>query len=280
LAVVDWPNSFGTNMFLFPLSRMTGGVYYEHAHRLFGSLVGLTTVVLAVVVYLCDERTWLRRISLLAVCAVIFQGILGGLRVTGRFTTATDPLLTAPNIVLAVVHGVFAQAFFGLVVGIAVFLSGTFQSASLPRSRSAASADRSLSTLLVGVVLVQLSLGAWQRHLDQGLVIHISLAAIVILIAVAAGARAVGLHSSIAPVRTTGIVLSILVALQALLGVAAAAAISVKLGPEGPAAWQVVIRAAHQGTGALLLAASVTLAIWSRRLVSPSPAFPGPVAPR
>jgi cytochrome c oxidase assembly protein subunit 15 len=35
LAVVDWPNSFGYNMFLYPLSRMTGGIYFEHAHRLF-----------------------------------------------------------------------------------------------------------------------------------------------------------------------------------------------------------------------------------------------------
>ena len=32
--MVDWPNSFGYNMFLYPLSRMTGGIYYEHAHRL------------------------------------------------------------------------------------------------------------------------------------------------------------------------------------------------------------------------------------------------------
>ena len=45
LAVPDWPNSYGVNMFLYPLSRMTGGIYYEHAHRLYGSLVGLTTLL-------------------------------------------------------------------------------------------------------------------------------------------------------------------------------------------------------------------------------------------
>ena len=38
LAVVDWPNSYGTNMFLFPLSRMVGGIFYEHSHRLIGTL--------------------------------------------------------------------------------------------------------------------------------------------------------------------------------------------------------------------------------------------------
>ena len=58
LAVVDWPNSFGYNMFLYPLSKMAGGIYYEHAHRLFGTLVGLCTLVLAVQIWLHDKRRW------------------------------------------------------------------------------------------------------------------------------------------------------------------------------------------------------------------------------
>ena len=37
--------SYGVNMFLYPLSRMTGGIYFEHAHRLYGSLVGLTALL-------------------------------------------------------------------------------------------------------------------------------------------------------------------------------------------------------------------------------------------
>ncbi len=60
LAVVDWPNSFGYNMFLYPLSHMTGGIYYEHAHRLFGSLVGLTTIALALHFWAVEPRPWLR----------------------------------------------------------------------------------------------------------------------------------------------------------------------------------------------------------------------------
>ena len=47
LAVPDWPTTFGHNMFLFPWSRMVGGVFYEHSHRLLGSLVGLLTLALA-----------------------------------------------------------------------------------------------------------------------------------------------------------------------------------------------------------------------------------------
>ncbi len=46
LAVPDWPTSYGYNMFLFPFTKMVGGIYYEHAHRLIGSLVGLQTTTL------------------------------------------------------------------------------------------------------------------------------------------------------------------------------------------------------------------------------------------
>src|SRR5690606_14917989 len=41
LAVPDWPNSFGYNMFLFPPSMWRGGIFWEHAHRLLGSVVGM-----------------------------------------------------------------------------------------------------------------------------------------------------------------------------------------------------------------------------------------------
>ena len=269
LAVVDWPNSFGYNMFLFPLSRMTGGVYYEHAHRLFGSLVGLTTVALAVVVHLCDRRSWLRLFTLAAVAAVIVQGILGGLRVTGTFTTTTDAAQTTPSILLAVAHGVFGQVFFGMVAATAVFLSAAFRSGAAPIRNAAAATDQALSTTLTLVVLVQLVLGAQQRHLEQGLLVHISLATLVVLLALASGVRAAELHGSVPSLRLTGIVLSVLVALQVGLGVSAVAAVTIGAGPAGPAAWQVLVRAAHQGNGALLLASSVSLAIWTRRLLAP-----------
>ncbi|MBD3854654.1 MAG: COX15/CtaA family protein, partial [Acidobacteria bacterium] len=107
LAVVDWPNTFGSNMFLFPLARMTGGIYYEHAHRLFGALVGLTTIVLAVRLWRRDDRPWLRRLATAAVVLVMVQGVLGGLRVT----EISDHL--------AVLHGCLAQAFFCVLLLIA-----------------------------------------------------------------------------------------------------------------------------------------------------------------
>ena len=38
MAVPEWPNSFGYNMFLLPVSHLIGGVFFEHTHRLIGSV--------------------------------------------------------------------------------------------------------------------------------------------------------------------------------------------------------------------------------------------------
>jgi heme a synthase len=47
MAVPDWPNSYGYNMFFFPVSQWVGGIFYEHTHRLIASGVGFLTTVLA-----------------------------------------------------------------------------------------------------------------------------------------------------------------------------------------------------------------------------------------
>src|SRR5437667_3258603 len=46
MAVPDWPNSYGYNMFFFPVSQWVGGIFYEHSHRLIASAVGLLTGIL------------------------------------------------------------------------------------------------------------------------------------------------------------------------------------------------------------------------------------------
>lgn len=52
LAVPDWPGTYGANMFLYPIALMADPrIFLEHTHRLFGSLVGVTTISLAVFVW-------------------------------------------------------------------------------------------------------------------------------------------------------------------------------------------------------------------------------------
>jgi len=46
MSVPDWPNSYGYNMFLFPVSQWVGGIFYEHLHRLMGMLVGFLGIML------------------------------------------------------------------------------------------------------------------------------------------------------------------------------------------------------------------------------------------
>jgi len=271
LAVVDWPNSFGYNMFLYPLSRMTGGVYYEHAHRLFGSLVGLTTVALAVHLWFTDRRPWLRRVALAAVPLVVVQGVLGGLRVTGRFTLSAAPEAMAPNLTLAAVHGVLGQVFFALLVALAAFTSRGWVAGGETRCAATAAAERGLAAALTAALLVQLVLGAIQRHFDRGLLVHVTLAVVVLLLAVALGVRLSGLYGDEPVLHRLGRGLLGLVSVQLLLGFGALAALASRESDGALRTWDVLVRTAHQATGALLLGGAVLCLAWTRhRLRDPS----------
>jgi len=258
LAVVDWPNSYGYNMFLFPLSRMTGGIYYEHAHRLFGALVGLTTVVVAVLLQRCDDRGWVRRLGWAAVAMVVVQGILGGLRVTGRFTL--DDVRLEPNITLAVVHGALAQVFLGTMVALAVFSSRRWRSGEAVERRTVR-LDRILYATLVGLLVAQIVLGAVQRHLDRGLTVHIVMAAVVALVAVPCGARAWILNPNEPRLRFYGHAVTDGTIVQILLGLAAYVATR----SMESSRLEVGLATLHQWFSAALLACAVALALWTWR---------------
>src|SRR6201984_713178 len=111
MAVPDWPNSFGYNVFLFPISRWVGGVFFEHTHRLIASLVGLLTIGLCIATWLIEDRRWVKWLVSVAVLAVIVQGVLGGLRVTEH------------NALLGLFHGCLAQSFLALMATFALVTS-------------------------------------------------------------------------------------------------------------------------------------------------------------
>ncbi|HLH55935.1 MAG TPA: COX15/CtaA family protein [Verrucomicrobiae bacterium] len=60
MAVPDWPNTFGYNMFFFPFSQWVGGIFYEHSHRLIASATGLATTILALWLHGTKARRLLR----------------------------------------------------------------------------------------------------------------------------------------------------------------------------------------------------------------------------
>ncbi|MFI5166182.1 MAG: COX15/CtaA family protein [Thermoanaerobaculales bacterium] len=271
LAVVDWPNSFGYNMFLYPLSRMTGGIYYEHAHRLFGSLVGLTTVVLALQLWRVERRAWVKRLGGVAVALVVVQGILGGLRVTGNFTLSTAREAMAPSTPLAIVHGVLGPVFFAVVVALAVFTSSAWGGTRVASSSAAAETERGLGAVLVAALLVQLVLGTMQRQLAHGLLAHVTFAIVVLVLALVYGARMWGLYPAQPLLQRLGRALMVAACAQVMLGLLALVAVSLREAAAPRPAWAVLLTTAHQATGAALLGLATALWLWTFRLLDAEP---------
>ncbi len=160
MAVPDWPTTYGYNMFLFPVSKWVGGIFYEHTHRLVASGVGFLTTILAVWLWLKEERRWLRWLGIAAWFAVVAQGVLGGLRVT----------LYKQE--LGIFHATLAQLFFLAVSAIALFLSRTWQ--QLVGSAGSIRFHPSFRPVVLSatvLILMQLVLGATMRHQHAGLAV-------------------------------------------------------------------------------------------------------------
>src|SRR5438128_10498894 len=58
MAVPDSPNTFGYNLFFFPISKWIGGIFYEHPHRLVSSGIRLLTALPAVLPWFKVSRRW------------------------------------------------------------------------------------------------------------------------------------------------------------------------------------------------------------------------------
>jgi cytochrome c oxidase assembly protein subunit 15 len=160
LAVPDWPNTFGYNMFLFPVSKWVGGIFSEHIHRLIASTIGFLTIILALWLWRVEQRRWLRNLGFAALGLVILQGVLGGLRVT---------LLKDE---IGVFHACLAQAFFGMLIVIVLATSGLWQRMSAaPVSGAAARNLARAAIITTGLIYAQLALGATMRHQHRDLAI-------------------------------------------------------------------------------------------------------------
>ena len=159
MSVPDWPNSYGYNMFLFPPSKWIGGIFYEHTHRLWATVVGSMTTILAVWLWLKDPRKWMKWLGVVAFLLVIAQGVLGGLRV----------VLNMDN--LGAVHGVVGQTFFVLMCSIALFTSGFWRAIS-EQKLDVPRALRTTVLLTTILIFCQLILGSTMRAQHAGLSIN------------------------------------------------------------------------------------------------------------
>src|SRR5215813_6170317 len=153
LATSDWPLSNGQ---VFP--KMVGNLFWEHGHRMVATTVGMLTIVLMIYVLRREKRSWVRKLGVFALLAVVAQGLLGGLTVK----------LMLPLAVSAA-HATLAQLFFCTTVSLAVFTSRSWMEAkALPQEEKAQEKGslplRYLCTAALVTIFLQLIIGATLRH--------------------------------------------------------------------------------------------------------------------
>jgi len=267
MAVPDWPTTFGVNMFLYNMWKTSTAVFIEHRHRLFGSALGMISIVLAAWLVLADRRAWMKALAIGALAAVCAQGLLGGGRVLKNSTT------------LAAVHGCTAQAVFALLSVVCVVSGRDWMTAgpAIPDPDHL----RRRSAVVLALVYGQIVAGAWLRHFGAGLLVHATLAAAVWGHAAALAWRIERLKEQIpwliGPERT----LMLAVTLQVVMGISAWWVLRPFDGVARPVSLaQAAIRGGHVVNGALLLATTVVLTLRAFRHLAHVPgavaALPSP----
>ncbi len=257
LAVPDWPTTFGYNMFLYPISDMVGGILYEHSHRLMGSLVGLLTIILFIMLLIADSRKWLKWLGLVALIGVSVQGVLGGLRVTEE------------NLNFAIVHACLAQAFFSLLCGICLFTSRGWQNnqSEVHIDELLAKKLRRLSLITTCLIYVQLIFGAVLRHTGNRLDAHLLFAVLVTLHIFLLVKRVFSIAEQTQGIgQSLPLILLGLLAVQLILGTGAYITRLTTLGESVSAFTTDVITTAHVAIGALMLVSSFVITLKIFRL--------------
>jgi heme A synthase len=248
------------------------GFLIEHSHRTAGWLVGLGIIVLAVSLWWQESRRWLRWLGVAALAGVIVQGMLG------RYRVDLNALL-GPK--LALVHGLFAQLVFALLVSLALFTSRGWlrPAAGRPRPTDAA-ALRRLALLLPVAVYVQIVFGAFVRHTDvvPGPRLHLLFAFLVVAVTavLAMGVRAFPVADR-ALTRSVRLLVALL-GLQLYLGAESwlakfpASPVWPQLQPLGP--YPELLRSLHYVVGSLLFATAVVAALRVYRVTAVNPGRP------
>ncbi|GAB6165518.1 COX15/CtaA family protein [Thermostilla marina] len=158
MAVPDWPNTYGYNLFLYPIESWlkTWDVFLEHSHRLIGATVGLLAIALVAALWQYEERRY-RWWALGVLTAISAQGVLGGFRVVGR------------EMLLADIHGCTAPLVFAACAWMVIATSDRWSNSKVWGRPEREIARTRLSAgpfwLLAVMTYCQIVLGAQVRHL-------------------------------------------------------------------------------------------------------------------
>ncbi|MEX2559558.1 MAG: COX15/CtaA family protein [Pirellulales bacterium] len=278
MAVPDWPTTYGYNMFLYPWQTWLAApwdLFIEHGHRLLASAVGLLTILLVAVLWRCERRGWVCWLGVAALMAVVFQGVLGGLRVR------LDERL------LAQLHGCVGPAFFALAVALCVFTSPRWLEQKKPGALGGWLSWLAIAT--AAVAYLQLVLGSQLRHVPPeagvagfrlAVFLHLAGAAALVGLVVWLLARLLAAHPTGRWLTRPARLLAGLVAVQLALGLGAWVvnygwpvwfadyAWAQRLVVQRMGAAQATVTTAHVALGSLILGTAVALALRACRLAA------------
>jgi cytochrome c oxidase assembly protein subunit 15 len=251
LSVPDWPKSFGTWT-----PPMVGGVFYEHSHRVIAGVLGLLTLILAICIWVKEERRWLRWFAVIAVGGIVAQAILGG-----------QVVIQLLHYWLPVIHACFAQIMFGALLSIAVFTSKWWTADRPQLDNRGSPSIHSLAVLNAGVIFLQVFLGAGFRHKEIPIWPHaagsLAVLATVLWTAVVLRKR----FESSRELTKMRILLHSVFGLQFLLGIGAYWSRLATADAPQPMRMMIVLTVTHTVVGAVLFAVSILTILLCYRLV-------------
>jgi len=209
MMVLEWPTSFGYNMFLLPLDQWLGiqGVFEEHSHRLIAMVVAAITGILTAWLWIRETTGLTRTVAVGAVilsmgfmgvraqpmliAMAIFAACLAAVSICKIFkdrralrwwgTLASSMVIVQAvlgglrvvlnNGQIGIFHGVLAQMFLLVLAGLTLFTSRWWK-----RSHDAGDSNNLVPRVVRAyffyatlLIFLQLILGATMRHQHTGL---------------------------------------------------------------------------------------------------------------
>jgi heme a synthase len=251
LSVPDWPLSYGS---LTP--PMVGGIRYEHSHRVIAGVLGLLSIVLAILVWARDERRWLRWFSVIAVLGIVAQAILGG-----------EVVRQLLHYWLPVMHACFAQIVFAALLSIAVFTSRWWIADQPQIDDPGSPSIHTLAIINAAIIYFQVILGAGFRHKEIPVWPHMVGALIVLGMVIWTAAVLRRRFEKSRAISKTRILLHAVLGTQLLLGLGAYWSRLTTANEPQPMPLMVTLTVLHTVVGALLFAVSILLVLLCYRLI-------------
>jgi cytochrome c oxidase assembly protein subunit 15 len=256
-SVPDWPLSFGR--WLIASEFFRANVRFEYSHRFIAGVVGIATLLFAVLTFLMERRGWLNKLAMIAFVGVVLQAAIGGVRVHFPEYKA----------LIAVPHALVAQSFFGLIVAIAVLTSKRWNEPRETKVDDGSPGIRRLTSVSVAAVLAQLVLGAGFRHGAFGIIPHVVGAVAVTILITSTAIVVLRRHSSDRFLAGPARLSLLFLVMQLSLGVGAYVARVKSANAPQPLEPMISLTASHVVVGALTLATVLLLAMRSYRALAP-----------